>query len=345
MNFVEEITSWYKTNKRDLPWRKTKDPYLIWMSEIILQQTRVNQGLSYYEKFSNKYPTVKDLANENEDAILKLWQGLGYYSRARNMHFTAKYIVRNYNGNFPSSYAEIVKLKGVGEYTAAAIASFSFNEKKAVLDGNVFRLLSRYFGIHSPIDTGPGKKEFSSLANELISEKEPGTYNQAIMEYGALVCKPKIPVCDSCKLSTSCEAYNTKEVQLLPIKIKKIKKKERHFNFLVITDGKQLFLEQRTEKDIWSKLYQFPLIETKKEIFSLDQKNPILNAGYQLFNIHIQKHLLSHQTIHAKFWLLKTTKKLSKKNNYKIVPYTKINDYAVPKLVENYLIEFFQLIN
>ena len=344
MIFEEEITRWYKLNKRDLPWRKTRDPYLIWLSEIILQQTRVNQGLSYYEKFSEKYPTVQDLANEKEDEVLKLWQGLGYYSRARNMHFTAKYIVENLNGKFPSSYDEILKLKGVGEYTAAAVASFSFDEKKAVLDGNVFRLLSRYFGIHLPIDSSAGKKEFKSLANDLILEKEPGTYNQAIMEYGALVCTPKVPGCKGCRLSINCEALSKNEVDILPLKSKKINKRDRFFNFLVITDGEYAYLQQRLEKDIWIRLFQFPLLETEQEISSIEN-NSLINSKHYLVNVSYHKHLLSHQTIYAKFWLFKSEISLPQKSKFKIVSISKIHNYAVPKLIENYLNEFFQLIN
>ena len=344
MNFEEEITRWYKLNKRDLPWRKTRDPYLIWLSEIILQQTRVNQGLSYYEKFSEKYPTVQDLANEKEDEVLKLWQGLGYYSRARNMHFTAKYIVENLNGKFPSSYDEILKLKGVGEYTAAAVASFSFDEKKAVLDGNVFRLLSRYFGIHLPIDSSAGKKEFKSLANDLILEKEPGTYNQAIMEYGALVCTPKVPGCKSCRLSINCEALSKNEVDILPLKSKKINKRDRFFNFLVITDGESAYLQQRLEKDIWIRLFQFPLLETEQEISSIEN-NSLIDSKHYLVNVSDHKHLLSHQTIYAKFWLFKSETALPQNSKFKIVSISEIHNYAVPKLIENYLNEFFQLIN
>ena len=344
MIFEEEITRWYKLNKRDLPWRKTRDPYLIWLSEIILQQTRVNQGLSYYEKFSEKYPTVQDLANEKEEEVLKLWQGLGYYSRARNMHFTAKYIVENLNGKFPSSYDEILKLKGVGEYTAAAVASFSFNEKKAVLDGNVFRLLSRYFGIHLPIDSSSGKKEFKSLANDLILDKEPGTYNQAIMEYGALVCTPKVPGCKSCRLSINCEALLKNEVDILPLKSKKINKRDRFFNFLVITDGESTYLQQRLEKDIWIRLFQFPLLETEQEISSIEN-NSLIDSNHYLVNVSDHKHLLSHQTIYAKFWLFKSEISLPQNSKFKIVSISEIHNYAVPKLIENYLYEFFQLIN
>ena len=344
MIFEEEITRWYKLNKRDLPWRKTRDPYLIWLSEIILQQTRVNQGLSYYEKFSEKYPTVQDLANEKEEEVLKLWQGLGYYSRARNMHFTAKYIVENLNGKFPSSYDEILKLKGVGEYTAAAVASFSFNEKKAVLDGNVFRLLSRYFGIHLPIDSSSGKKEFKSLANDLILDKEPGTYNQAIMEYGALVCTPKVPGCKSCRLSINCEALLKNEVDILPLKSKKINKRDRFFNFLVITDGESTYLQQRLEKDIWIRLFQFPLLETEQEISSIEN-NSMIDSNHYLVNVSDHKHLLSHQTIYAKFWLFKSEISLPQNSKFKIVSISEIHNYAVPKLIENYLNEFFQLIN
>jgi len=345
LNFSNEITAWYENNKRDLPWRKTKDPYLIWLSEIILQQTRVEQGLSYYLKFSSAYPTVQSFAKAEESQILKLWQGLGYYSRARNMHFTAKYICTNLNGVFPSNYKELLSLKGVGEYTAAAISSFCYNEKKAVVDGNVFRVLSRYYGINTPIDTTNGKKEFFRLANELIEGKNPGNHNQAIMEFGALLCKPKNPSCNICSLAESCIAFNKNTISKFPVKSKKISQKKRYFNYYVITDGKSLYFEQRNKKDIWEKLYQFPVIETTDEVFETPKSSILQHLTLELIDVKSLKHVLSHQIIFAKFWLFKSSKNIAHKNNVKCVRIKDIDNYAVPKLVENYLKEFFQLIN
>ncbi|MBL4704506.1 MAG: A/G-specific adenine glycosylase, partial [Flavobacteriales bacterium] len=260
-NFNSKIISWYTVHKRDLPWRKTKNPYKIWLSEIILQQTRIDQGTSYYLKFEAHYPTINDLANASEDEVLKDWQGLGYYSRARNLHGTAKHIVNELGGEFPNTYQEILKLKGVGDYTASAIASFCFGESEAVVDGNVYRVLSRYFGIETPIDSGKGKKEFKQLANQLICTENPSTFNQGIMEFGALQCKPKSPDCSQCPFQSSCVAYAKDKVGLLPIKEKKLKQRNRFFDYFLFLDNQQTILQQRTQKDIWQQLYEFPMIE------------------------------------------------------------------------------------
>jgi A/G-specific adenine glycosylase len=257
--FANTLINWYETNKRDLPWRNTTDPYKIWISEIILQQTRVNQGLPYYRKFISNFPKVEDLANASEEKVLKLWQGLGYYSRARNMHQSAKYILNELNGVFPTSYIEIKKLKGVGEYTAAAISSFCFKEKKAVLDGNVYRLLSRFFGIETPIDSNKAKKEFTDLLKHLISSEKPDVFNQSIMEFGALQCTPKKPNCSICTWKNKCVAFATDKTHILPIKSKKIKKRIRYFNYIVYKQQQNYFIQKRTSKDIWKNMYEFPL--------------------------------------------------------------------------------------
>ncbi len=225
--FSKKIIAWYQQNKRELPWRNTKDPYLIWLSEIILQQTRVEQGMAYYLKFAKEFPSVKELAKAENEKVMKLWQGLGYYSRARNLHTTAKTITDNYKGKFPEQHEDILLLKGVGEYTAAAIVSFAFNKPHAVVDGNVYRLLSRVFGIETPIDTTLGKKEFNALANELLDKKNPALHNQAIMEFGAIQCKPVSPDCSVCPLNTMCFAYSKKSVSKLPVKAKKTKVRNR----------------------------------------------------------------------------------------------------------------------
>ena len=309
MSFQSEIIKWYFINKRSLPWRETKDPYIIWLSEIILQQTRVEQGLPYFNKFLANFPDVASFANASEDNVLKLWQGLGYYSRGRNMLFTAKYVMEHYKGVFPNSYAELIKLKGVGNYTAAAISSFSNNERQAVIDGNVYRVLSRYFGIKEPINMPKGQKIFAALANELIENQQPATYNQAIMEFGALQCKPKSPNCSVCPIQIDCFAYKNQLVTELPIKIKKVKIKERWFNYFVGVTDDNILIKQRIPGDIWQKMYDFPLIELSEEQ-SMQDENFIRKAR-ELFGelveiqfIERRKHLLTHQIIYVQFFAI-----------------------------------------
>ncbi len=267
MNFSKALISWYLQNQRDLPWRKTVNPYNIWLSEIMLQQTRVAQGLPYYLSFIEAFPTVHDLANAEEEKVLKLWQGLGYYSRARNLHATAKFVSKELKGNFPNSYKELLKLKGVGEYTAAAIASISFNENVAVVDGNVFRVLARYFGVEQDISDSKSKKTFQELANSLVPKNNAANFNQAIMEFGAIQCTPKSPDCNNCIFNKSCFALQKKKVNQLPIKTKKTKIKDRFLNYVIVKDSDAKFLiEKRTENGIWKNLFQFPLIETEKPL-------------------------------------------------------------------------------
>lgn len=309
MNFQNELIKWYDVNKRDLPWRNTTNAYVIWLSEIILQQTRVEQGLPYFNKFLANFPTVQDFAAASEIQVLKLWQGLGYYSRGRNMLFTAKQVVDHHQGLFPVTYNELIKLKGIGEYTAAAISSFSNNEAKAVLDGNVFRMLARYFGIDEPINSTSGKKLFTDLAQSLIVDQNPAIYNQAIMEFGALHCKPKLPLCGTCPLQLSCVALKTNQVNVLPIKLKKVKVKERWFNYFVgIKDGRVL-ANQRMAGDIWQQMFDFPLIETtaKAELTDLkfiEQVKAHFGADVKLTKIIEKKHLLTHQIIFVQFFAL-----------------------------------------
>src|SRR5690606_34778677 len=266
INFSQKLIKWYETNQRNLPWRATDDAYKIWLSEIILQQTRVQQGLPYYEKFILAFPTIYDLAKASEDEVLKLWEGLGYYSRARNMHFTAKYIVAELDGKFPNNFTDLLQLKGVGNYTAAAIASFAFKEAVAAVDGNVYRVLARIFGIKDDIMTNQAKKIFQSLANELIPKNQPDTFNQAIMDFGSMVCKPKQPLCEECFMQEECYAFRNNEITNLPVKSKKIKVKKRFFHFLLLENAdKNIVIEQRSDNDIWKNLYQIPLIETNQE--------------------------------------------------------------------------------
>ena len=309
MNFSTKIINWYNQNHRDLPWRNTTNAYKIWLSEIILQQTRVSQGLPYYINFIKAFPTVNDLADADEQQILKLWQGLGYYSRARNLHFTAKYVVENHNGVFPTSYSELIKLKGIGTYTAAAIASFSSNEAVAVLDGNVFRVLSRVFNVNYDISENASKKYFIELATKVLSETNPNTHNQAIMEFGALQCVPKSPNCMQCIFNDSCEAYKLKKVSELPIKSKKIKVTKRFLNYIVVKDASENYeINKRTENGIWKNLYEFPCIESESEIDENEVLKNLKNR-YSIKNFHYFDsfdvlHKLSHQHLNIKFYAI-----------------------------------------
>ncbi|WP_316769769.1 A/G-specific adenine glycosylase [Pedobacter frigiditerrae] len=307
MSFQTEIIKWYKINKRDLPWRSTTDPYVIWLSEIILQQTRVEQGLPYFNKFLENFPTVKAFASATENEVLKLWQGLGYYSRGRNMLYTAKQVMEMHNGNFPKAYEKLIKLKGIGDYTAAAISSFSNNESKAVLDGNVFRVLSRYFGIEEPINSTNGKKIFSSLAQKLIEDHKPSVYNQAIMEFGALQCKPKSPACNICPLQFGCFALKNHKVDVLPVKLKKVKVRERWFNYFVGFKDDKILIKQRQAGDIWQQMYDFPLIETN-DVAGLNDNDftatirEMFGNDVKIKSLVQKKHILTHQIIYVHFF-------------------------------------------
>ena len=342
MNFSKTIISWYKKNKRDLPWRKTKDPYKIWLSEIILQQTRVAQGYDYYVQFIENFPTVKQLAAADEDTILKLWQGLGYYSRARNLHTAAKMVIADFKGKFPKKYDDVIQLKGVGEYTAAAVSSFANNEAKAVIDGNVYRVLSRVFGIETPIDATQGKKEFKELANKLLDVKNAGLHNQAIMEFGALQCKPQKPDCGNCPLQYNCIANEKGLQKELPKKEKKIKVRNRYFNYLYIQQGSHTYINKRTEKDIWINLFELPLIETKKQL-SLNElvdseqwKNIFGTSEIQVKNVSKEyKHKLSHQNLHTQFITLTIPHKTN--IDFIKIPQSEIHRYAIPKLIDLFL--------
>ena len=295
--------------------------------------------MDYYLKFVEYFPTVQELANAKEDDVLKLWQGLGYYSRARNLHFTAKHIARELNGQFPNHYKELLELKGVGPYTAAAISSISYNEPKAVVDGNVYRVLSRIFGIHTPIDSAEGKKEFQELANTLLDESQPGTFNQAVMEFGATVCTPKNPDCSNCIFNSSCHALKQNTLAQLPVKSKKIKKRNRYFNYLVLLDDNHTFLEKRNKKDIWQGLYQFPLIETTTEIKQPEELNSlphVENFIIETFNPKIisKKHVLTHQNIHARFWQAEGQ---PRNQQYKRIALDQIHEFAIPRLIDVYI--------
>jgi len=344
MSISKVLINWYNQNKRDLPWRETNNPYIIWVSEIILQQTRVNQGISYFYRFIEQYPDIKSLASDPIDNILRLWQGLGYYSRARNMYQTANTIVNEYNGLFPKEYSEIIKLKGIGEYTAAAIASFCFNEPVAVIDGNVHRFISRFYGINEPIASTKGKFIFKKLANEIIDNLNPGIHNQAIMEFGALICTPKNPQCSNCPLNEECYAFINNQVSELPIKKKKNKISKRYFNYLHITYNDKTFIEKRVDNDIWNSLYQLPLIETNvKSTLKELEDQPLWFNLFEKTNIkiiHVSeliKHQLSHQQLHTRFYRIEIDNPNNYiQSNYISVNHSDIHQYGIPKLIDNY---------
>ena len=347
-HFSKKLILWYLDHKRDLPWRTTAIPYYIWLSEIILQQTRVEQGLPYYQAFVSVYPTVKKLANASEEEVLKLWQGLGYYSRARNLHTTANYVSNELSGIFPTSYKELIKLKGVGDYTASAIASICFNEATAVVDGNVYRVLARYFGIATPINSSFGIKEFKNVAQQLIDIDHPGNHNQALMEFGARQCKPQNPNCEICIFNDSCIALQQKKVSELPVKLKKTKVKNIYFNYIVlIFKNKKTFLQKRIGKGIWQNLYEFPLIETEKN-FKLEELNSLhifqdVSRKFEINSLVLYNempilHKLSHRNIYTQFWIAETSK-----NNDEAISISQIETYPVPKLIGNFITTFFKL--
>lgn len=328
-DFVLLISDWYRLNARDLPWRNTKNPYFIWLSEVILQQTRVDQGMNYYLKFIENYPVLNQLANADEESVLKLWQGLGYYSRARNLHKTAQQVRDEYGGEFPKTYSEIIQLKGIGPYTAAAISSFAFDLPHAVVDGNVYRVLSRYYGIDEPIDTGKGKKLFQELADSLIPASAPALFNQAVMEFGAMQCVPNNPDCESCVLKQSCaSAFNPEQIKKLPVKKGKTKVRKRYFHYLHIEKEGSIALDQRTQKDVWEKLYEFPLIESDNDAAPKAFRDSALLC-YQT------KHILSHQHIYAFFYRTELPDIHGLKLNF--VAKDKLHDYPIHRLMEKYL--------
>ena len=333
-DFNPLIKDWYRLNKRRLPWRITKDPFKIWLSEIILQQTKVEQGLSYYLKFTNRFKTAEDLAKTTEQEVLNLWQGLGYYSRARNLHFTAKTVVNEHKGKFPKTYTELLKLKGVGSYTAAAIASFCFDEPVAVVDGNVYRVLSRVFDLEIAIDSSEGKKYFFELAQNLIDKEDPALFNQAIMEFGALQCVPKNPNCEICPLDSICLSKSNGTWMTRPVKSKKTSVKHRFFHFLIFQNDQTTYLQKRSEKDIWQNLFQFPLIETDEnsEITNFENYTPHTPSKISAEIVHV----LSHQKIHARFYHFNhLPSKID--TDWMAVKMTEIQDYPIPRLIDRYL--------
>jgi A/G-specific adenine glycosylase len=347
--FSQKITSWYNNHKRDLPWRNISNPYYIWLSEVILQQTRVVQGMPYYFKFIETFPTVQDLAMADEKDVLRLWQGLGYYSRARNLHTTAKMVVENYGGEFPKTYHELLKLKGIGTYTAAAIASFAFGEKVAVLDGNVYRVLARFFGEETDIASNEAKKIFTKLAELVLPNNGSDTHNQAIMEFGAMQCTPANPNCMFCPLSLECTANATGKVSVLPLKSKKVKVRERYFNYFVIEQNRNFAMHERTHKDVWSGMYDFYLKEFSENIASFDDiieedsflKELVKNSLIKRESI-IYTHILTHQRIYTKFWHLEIADDfvINLPTNLRWYSLNEVDDLPKSTLVNNYLRDF-----
>lgn len=342
--FARLLIEWYHEHKRDLPWRNTNDPYLIWISEIILQQTRVAQGYAYYQRFIERFPNLESLAASEENEVLKYWQGLGYYSRARNLHQAAISV----NGVFPVRYEDILKLKGVGIYTAAAICSFAYNQPHAVVDGNVYRVLSRFFGVNEPIDSGKGKKIFASLAHDLLDKIQPALYNQAIMDFGALQCTPLSPDCTVCPFKNRCFAFNHNMVSSLPIKQNKTKTSERFFYYLLIRDNGNIYLNKRTENDIWKNLYELPLIESntalavddfirKQEFASIFKEDSVVNVRL----LNKTKHVLSHRIIYADFYELEAQDiKMDFLSKYTRLNMADLELYPVSRLMHNFFENF-----
>ena len=347
--FTSKLLKWFETEQRDLPWKQTKDPYFIWISEIILQQTRVEQGLPYYEKFIKRFPTIQSLAKAREDQVLKMWEGLGYYTRARNIHHTAKYVTTHLKGTFPSTYKDVLALKGVGPYTAAAIMSFAFNEPYAVVDGNVLRVVSRYLASYIPVDTTEGYHLVQNWLNDCIPLLQPGDFNQAIMNLGATICTPTKPNCSHCPVRERCRAYKEGSFGDLPVKIKKITKRNRYFHyFLFQDDSEQFLIQKRIGKDIWKGLYELPMVETEAETpqgmknmapllkkFGIRQK--LLLDFREIY--HINKHLLTHQTIYAKYYLvrLQTLNNVILSDECYFVNRNNISNFAFPKLIKSFI--------
>jgi A/G-specific adenine glycosylase len=345
-DFRKRLLKWNKDkNTRSMPWKGEKDPYKIWLSEIILQQTRVEQGWAYYEKFIRAFPSVHQLAKAPEKKVFKLWEGLGYYSRCRNLIATAKKIVQEYGGKFPTDYEEIRKLKGIGPYTAAAIASFAFNLPYAVVDGNVQRVLARYYGIATPIDTIAGKKIYMQLATALLDKKQPGIYNQAIMDMGAVICKPKRPLCEICVQQQDCVAFRNGWIGRLPVKEKAIEKKNRWFYYFIIeTNDGRIYLRKRNKKDIWENLYEFVLWENNYSIYQEDTEVADLvpkilgKAKYIIRSISkIYKQQLTHQVIQGQFIIIRINRPLAALKEYTLVEKKKMNKYPFPKFITAWL--------
>ena len=345
-NIQDTLINWYAENRRDLPWRHDPTPYQVWLSEVILQQTRVNQGMDYYLRFIERWPTVTDLANASEEEVLKMWQGLGYYSRARNLYKCARQISEQYGGQFPSDFEQLKKLQGIGDYTAAAIASIAFNLPYAVVDGNVYRVLSRLYDIDTPININEGQKLFTQFANELLNREQPGLHNQALMEFGALHCTPKNPDCLLCPLQAQCIAFAHQTVMQRPVKLQKIKVTTRYFNYLVIRTKGSIYLHKRSGNDIWRNLYDFPCIESEQpmsaeEVIASEQFQQLIeNKPFTIVKVSpVFTHKLTHRTLLAQFIEIKLEKKLLRieTKDLFLTAETELIKYPIPRLIDLYL--------
>lgn len=340
------LHDWYRIHQRDLPWRHTRDPYLIWLSEIILQQTRVNQGLPYYQQFTDNFPSVQAFAEADENEILRLWQGLGYYSRARNMLKTAREVVKEHNGAFPTDFEALKKLKGIGDYTASAIASFAFKLPAPVVDGNVFRFLSRLLGIDTDISSGGARKSFTEIARQLMPSDQPDIFNQAIMEFGALQCKPVAPDCEGCPFSLICYANKHNLQTVLPVKTKKTKVRLRHLNYIVLMRGDEIAMHKRTGKDVWNGLFEFILAETSHSIDTWDDFPDTLHdlkyfqkKGITSIPSEMITHQLSHQKLLIRFWPVSVPKnsRIELPEGFAFYPVSEIEHLPKPVAINNYL--------
>ena len=346
-SFTHLLLKWNKnSNHRPMPWKGEPDPYKIWLSEIILQQTRVEQGWSYYEKFVHQYPNISKLAKAKDEAVFKLWEGLGYYNRCRNLLHTARFIVKEYKGVFPNTYDQLLALKGIGPYTAAAIASFAFNLPYAVVDGNVFRVFSRFYGIANAIDTKEGIRIFNKVANENLAEKKAGIYNQALMDFGATVCKPMGPLCSQCIMQKDCVAFNTNQINLLPIKLNQIKKRKRNFDFFIFNYKNNFLIQKRGQEDIWAGLYQFYLVENDSLVAAnagylkqvLQNQLAIESSQISATTVSAPVHqLLTHQSLVVRFVKVNLTAKPAAFFKAVWVPKTKLSNYPFPKIIVDFL--------
>lgn len=340
--FSKALLGWYAAGHRDLPWRRTRDPYRIWLSEVILQQTRVDQGTAYYERFAEHYPTVHHLAAAPDDDVMRLWQGLGYYSRVRNLLAAARSVVNDLGGRFPDTVDGLRALKGVGDYTAAAIASIAFDRPAAVVDGNVYRVLARVFGIATPIGSTAGRREFAALAGELLDPVHPGDHNQAVMELGATICLPRAPRCAECPVATPCIARREGRIAQLPVKAGRTTVRERHFNYLCIDVEGGLVLRKREARDIWQGLYEPPLLESEAPLDLLSFRKALrdgLGAGWKVTGQHgPARHVLSHQVLQARFWEVTPPPSYATPPGWRSVPATELDQFAVPRLIERYLV-------
>lgn len=343
MDFSKRLIDWYEVHKRDLPWRQTIDPYIVWLSEIILQQTRVDQGLPYFQRFKENHPTVQSLASASNEEVMRLWQGLGYYSRARNLHKAAKTVVEKHGGSFPNTFEDLLSLPGIGPYTASAIASFCYNLPNAVVDGNVIRVISRFYGITEPVDQSDTKKKLDQLAHQLLSKNDPSTHNQAIMEFGALYCKPVAPDCDQCIFKTECVAHRRGVVHEIPFKSGKTKIRNRYFNYLITTEMGITLLRKRTGKDIWQDLFEPPMIESNASLSAQEIKETTLwkdlfgNKKIDVSSVRDRKpHKLSHQTIHCRIFFLDAILDANDLKSKGIVSAQnrELDKYAVPRVIE-----------